>query len=111
MIIRNLLVGIFAVSIIAFLGCGKSSEPPPPPKTGFDPIKLKQAFQDSPTEIHTVVDQAVVKVRNREYVEAIGTLDSLTSDAKVTEDQKKAITTAIEQIKAKMAGAEPAATQ
>jgi hypothetical protein len=104
------LVNIFAAGVVGLSGCSKS-EPAPAPTGAFDPIKFKQSFQDSPAEVHAVVDQAAAKIRNHEYVEAIAALDSLTSDEKVTDQQKKAITNAIQQIKSKLESATPGAAQ
>jgi hypothetical protein len=104
------LVGIFVMSVIAFVGCSKP-ESPPVRVGGIDSTQLRQAFQDSPAETHRAVDQVLLKVRYHQYPEAIAGLDALTSDAAITEPQKKAITNTIEQVKNVMASPAPGTPQ
>jgi hypothetical protein len=107
----KLLAGILVSAAIVVSGCNRSNTPAPVPQGKWDPIKLGLAFEDSPVEVKTVVNQAVLAVRNTEYEKAIGALDTLLSDGHVTAAQKTAISNAIQQIKEKANAAAAAPAQ
>jgi len=102
------LGGILAAATLVLAGCHKPG-PAPVAHGKWDPIKLGEAFQDSPIEVHTVVDQAVLAVRRTDYGQAIAALEGLSSDERVTPAQKAALTNAVEQIKSKANAAAAAA--
>jgi hypothetical protein len=100
------LVGMLVASVITFVGCSKP-QTPPARVGGIDATQLRQAFQDSPVEVHRAVDQVLLKIRYHQYPEAIAGLEELTSGATVTDPQKTAISNTIEQVKTVLAAAAP----
>jgi hypothetical protein len=109
--ISKLLAGILVPAALIISGCNRSNTPAAVPQGKWDPIKLGLAFQGSPTEISTAVDQAVQAVRRTEYEKAIAALDSVQSDQRITAAQKTALNNAIQQIKDKANAAAAAPAQ
>ena len=82
-------------------GCGKSgdSAAPPPPVGMVDFGALQKAFPTPAPEVAACLEKLRFTTRYRQYDVAMGELDKLTQLPDLTEEQKKVVNGAIEQVK------------
>jgi hypothetical protein len=107
----NLLSGLVAATFIVSAGCSKGDKTPTAPVmngVSVDIPKLNAAFENSPQQIRTTVNQVGFNIRYGKYEEALMACDKLVNDPGVTDAQKKVVNEVIEEIK-KLANAAPAA--
>lgn len=103
---KTLAYLLFAVSLIAFVGCKKSEPTPSGAQIAgvtVDTPKLQQAFQGASPEIQSQVTQVSFGVRYGDYMKSLAALDKLANDPGVTEAQKKVVNEVLEQVKQVMA--------
>jgi hypothetical protein len=109
--ILNLMLGCLAAVCVVATGCGKSDKAPQAPDINgvtVDIPKFNQAFESASPEVKTTTTAVGFNIRYGKYEDALMALDKLSSDASLTEPQKKVVGELIEQVK-KLAGAAPAA--
>ena len=109
--ILNIMLGCLAAVCLMAAGCSKSEQAPQAPDINgvtVDIPKLNQAFESATPEVKASVTQVGFSIRYGKYEDALMALDKLSSDASLTEPQKKVVAEVIEQVK-KLAGAAPAA--
>ena len=89
-----ILTAILAVSVV-LLGCAK--------KSSVDTGKLESSFESAEPATKSKVDSAVSAIKSADYAEALASLQGLAKDAKLTPEQRQAITDVVGQLK-KMVG-------
>jgi hypothetical protein len=95
---------LLTVGVTALVGCGKSGDAKPgtvPPGT-VDIGSLQEAFPNPTPEVTASINKLRFSTRYRTFPQALAELDKLGKLPNLTEPQKKAVTTAIEQVKAAM---------
>lgn len=96
----NYLFVILMAALFALAGCGKSGNPQPPAAaTLMDISKLQQAFPSPTPEVQTSLDKFRLAMRYRQFDIALAELDKLANTAGITDEQKKAVTDKIDQVK------------
>jgi hypothetical protein len=93
------LLIVLTVGILALVGCGKGDSSPPPPAGLVDLGALQAAFPNPTPEVMTSIQKLRNSIRYRQYEVALMELDKLSQAPDLTEPQKKAVNTAIEQSK------------
>jgi len=76
------VAGILVVSLL--VGCAKKDE-------HVDTVKLEASFSTAEPTTKSKVDKVVASVKNQDWTGATASLKDLASDAKLTEEQKKAV--------------------
>jgi hypothetical protein len=106
------LIGVFAAGALALAGCGKSEKASTQqPSAAMDFTKFRQAFPTPTPEQNQAIAKVSQAIRYRLYPEVLLALDQLSSDASLTDAQKKAVSGFIEGIKQTMANAPTAPAQ
>ena len=97
----NYLLIILTAGVLALAGCGKSNEQPaPPPPAGMiDFGALQRAFPNPTPEVAASLQKLRFTARYRQFDAAMVELDKLAQLPNLTDEQKKAVNDAIEQIK------------
>jgi len=104
--------GIVAAGLLAFVGCGKSEKAgTQQPSAAMDFTKFRQAFPTPTPEQNQAIAKVSQAIRYRQYPEVFAALEQLSSDASLTDAQKKAVSGLIEGIKQTMANAPVAPAQ
>ena len=96
------LLVLLTVGVTALVGCGKSGDSKKgavPPGT-VDLGSLQEAFPNPTPEVTTSFNKLRFSTRYRQFPLALTELDKLAKLPNLTEPQKKAVATAIEQVKA-----------
>jgi len=114
----NLVLGlILAVGLAGVAGCGKKGPEMSPTQpmivdgVSVDLPKLQQTIDASGNaDAQSSVRNVLLGFRYRQYDKALMELEKLTTDANLTEDQKKLATQVFEQVK-QVAAKTPAPTQ
>jgi len=88
-IIQVILVTVIAATL-AVVGCSK--------KSSVDTAPLEQSFKSAEGATKTSADSAVASIKNADYSSAMAELQKLAKDAKLTPDQKQAVTDVLAQI-------------
>jgi len=110
------ILSLLSVILLGLAGCGKPAQVALPPTTvngaTIDMAKLTQALSSSTApEVKKNLSGFFANVRYTQYDQAAANLDKIAADPSLTEDQKKAVADAIEQVKqvtAAAAAAKPA---
>ena len=96
----NYLLIILTAGVLALAGCGKSSDSAPPPPVGMlDFGGLQKAFPTPTPEITASLEKIRFSTRYRQYDVAMVELDKIAQTPDLTEEQKKVVNAAIEQVK------------
>ena len=90
------IVGMLAAASV-MVGCGKKNE--------VDTSKLESNFQSADPSARGTADKAVGAIKAGNYSEAMTSLQKLSSQAKLTPEQKKAIQDVIAQVQQQMTDA------
>jgi hypothetical protein len=98
------LVAAVCIGIIAFTGCSKKGPPATPPPydvagVKVDFPKLTDAFRGAAPELEALVAEASSSVRYGLNAKALESLDKLAATPTLTDPQKQAVNTVIEQMK------------
>ena len=104
-----LVVALVAAPLF-LVGCSKSDKTPPPLQmegVQIDLPKFNEAFAEASIETKRNATEVGFNLRYQKYEQALMSLDKLSNDTSLTEPQKKAVATLIEQVK-KLASAAPA---
>lgn len=81
--------GILVVSLL--VGCAKKDEP-------VDTVKLEASFSTAEPSTKSKVDKIVASVKSQDWSGATASLKDLASDAKLTEEQKQAVKSTMDDI-------------
>ena len=68
-------------------------------KKGVDTAGLEKSFKGSEPATQSCVDKVVSSVKSQDYASATAELQKLAVQAKLTDDQKQAVNSVIEQVK------------
>jgi hypothetical protein len=103
---------LLVVGLVAFAGCKKSDQAVAP-DTLYNGVKvewprLQTEFANSDPELQKTASGAVRSIRYSLFPEALGALESLAANPKLTEAQKKLVADVTEQAKQALAKAPPA---
>jgi hypothetical protein len=99
------LFGLVCAATLAFSGCGKkggasaAAEPMDVAGVKVDFPKMKDAFQGAPPELNGLVNDAMSGVRYGLYDKTLMALDKLANTPTLTDPQKQAVNTVIEEMK------------
>jgi hypothetical protein len=105
--------GGFCLAFLMLLGaCGKSSEADKLPPVELEGVKvdtprLMAEFVDASPELQRLVNDAVTKVRYKQYLQAMMDLDQVLKSPSLNDKQKKLITQVLDQLKEVVAKAPP----
>jgi hypothetical protein len=107
----NGVSALLAVCLLAFAGC-KKAEQSVAPNTEFNGVKvdwpkLETEFGNGDQELQKAAYLAVRHIRYSQFPEAVGDLERLSGDPKLTEPQKKVVNDLLEQTKQALAKAPP----
>ncbi len=107
----NVAFVLLAVSLAALSGC-KKSEQSVAPNTEYNGVKvdwpkLETGFANSDPEVQKAASLAVRHIRYSLFPEALGVLEMLAANPKLTEAQKKLVADVAEQTKQALAKAPP----
>jgi hypothetical protein len=102
---------LLASCLVAFASC-KKSEQAVAPDNEFNGVKvdwpkLETGFANNDQELQKAADLAVRHIRYAQFPEALGDLERLSANPKLTEAQKKVVTDLAEQTKQALAKAPP----
>jgi len=108
------IASLLVVILVGLAGCGKPAKVALPPTTvngaSIDMAKFTQTLSSSTSpDVKKNVADFFANVRYTHYDQAAANLDKLAADPSLTEDQKKAVSDAIEQLKQVVAAAGAAA--
>ena len=81
------------IVIALLVGCAKKQE--------VDTVKLEASFSTAEPSTKSKVDKVVASVKSQDWAGASASLKDLASDAKLTEEQKKAVKDTMDDIAAK----------
>lgn len=101
----RIVCGSCALALTVMLGaCSKSSEAEKTPPMEIEGVKvdaprLSMEFAEAPPEVRTPVNNAVLNIRYRKYVDAMMELDKVLKEPSLNDKQKQLITQVIEQLK------------
>lgn len=98
------LTALIACGVLCLtaVGCKKSDQAGPTSNT-VDIQALQQAFTGAAPDISASIFKVVSAVRYSQYDQAIVELDKLSTNAQLTDPQKKVVTDTLEQVKKLMA--------
>src|SRR6266581_2662225 len=105
--------GGFCLAFLVWLGaCSKSSEADKLPPMEFEGVKVDTArlmaeFVDAPPQLQKPVNEAVTKVRYKQYLQAMMELDEVLKSPDLNDKQKKLIAQVMDQLKEVLAKAPP----
>jgi hypothetical protein len=107
--VHNVASALLAVCLVAFASC-KKSEQSVTPNTEFNGVKvewpkLETEFGSGDQEMQRAASLAVRHIRYSQLPDAVGDLERLSGDPKLTEPQKKVVTDLLEQVKQALAKA------
>ncbi len=107
------LLGIVVVSLLTFVGCGKSdtSGTSTSQVQALDATKFRPAFATASPEVQALVDKVMMSIQASLYPDALAALDKLANTPSLTEPQKAAVADLAGQLKKKMAALAPPPTQ
>ena len=97
--------GGFCLSLLVLLGaCSKSSEANKLPPMEIEGVKvdlprLSAEFVDAPPQLQTPVNDAVLKIRYKQYLQAMMGLDEVLKSPDLNEKRKKLIAQVLDQLK------------
>jgi hypothetical protein len=103
----------FCLGVLMLLGaCGKSSDADKLPPIELEGVKvdtprLMAEFVDAPPELQRLVNDAVTKVRYKQYLQAMMDLDQVLKNPGLNDKQKNLITQVLAQLKEVIAKAPP----
>jgi hypothetical protein len=102
---------LLAVCLLAFAGCKKSGQGVAP-NTEYSGVKvdwtkLDTEFAASDQELQAKAGMAKRHIRYSQFADALGDLEGLSADPKLTEPQKKVVADLVEQTKQVIAKAPP----
>jgi len=100
---------LLAVCLVAFASC-KKQEQSAAPNTEFNGVKvdwpkLETEFGNGDQELQKAASLAVRQIRYSQFPDAVGVLERLSGDPKLTEPQKKIVSDLLEQTKQALAKA------
>jgi gas vesicle protein len=96
------LLVVLVAGAIAFTGCKKS---------GVDTRPIEKSFSSAEPATKSSADKVVAEIKANNYAGAMAELSKLGTEAKLTDDQKKAVTDTLEQVKEKIKAAADQATK
>jgi len=107
--VHKVAYALLAVCLLAFSGCKKSDQSAAP-NTEFNGVKvdwpkLDTGFGSTDPELQKTVSLAIRHIRYSQFPDAVGDLERLSGDPKLTEPQKKVVTDLLEQAKQALAKA------
>ncbi len=91
--INWILTSLVAVTVFV-AGCSKSEQ-----STTVDPTPVEKSFASADPSVKATADKAVSEIKAQNYQGALTELQKLSANAKLTDDQKQAITDVIANIK------------
>jgi len=90
---------LLGILTLALLGCGKSSS------ASVDASPIENSFAGADDAVKAAATRAVDAIKSAEYNAAMAELLKLSADAKLTDQQKKAVFKVIDQLKTAAADA------
>jgi len=107
----NCVFALLAVCLVALVGCKKSDQSAAP-NTQYNGVKvdwpkLETEFASGDQELQADASLAIRHIRYSQFPEALGDLERLSANPKLTEAQKKVVTDLAEQTKQVIAKAPP----
>ncbi|MBN2508424.1 MAG: hypothetical protein JXQ71_17230 [Verrucomicrobia bacterium] len=87
------ILAALAATTLFFAGCGKTDQP-----AQIDTSALTQSFASAEATVKTAVENTVSAVKQGNYAGALQQLQKLGANAKLTDDQKKAVTDLIAKV-------------
>ena len=107
----NVISVLLAVCLVAFAGCKKSGQAAAPNNeyngVKIDWPKLETEFVTSDQDVQHTASLAVRYIRYLQFPEAVGHLEKLSANPKLTDAQKKLVSDVLEQAKQALAKAPP----
>jgi hypothetical protein len=94
-----LLTSVLAAMLV-LVGCSKSGTD----TVKVDPSPIEKSFASAETAMKAAADKAVEAIKKADYTAATAELQKLLGDAKLTPEQKKAVTDVMEQVKKAIVG-------
>jgi len=99
------ILTVFAACAMALTGCSKSGG-----TASVDPSPMEKSFATAEASLKSAADTAVTAIKKADYSGALSELQKLAGNAKLTDDQKKAVSDIIDQVKKAIADAAEKAT-
>jgi len=113
--LTGMFVAIVFIAVFGLAGCGKSQTGSPPadkPDTGavstataapasagpLDVARLRQVFASANPQLLIFLDETIAEIKARNYQIALGQMQRIGSDAKLTPEQKEAVQAAVLQL-------------
>ena len=103
--------GLIVAGLLAFAGCGKSSQSTTASGPQIDLAKFTQAFPTPTPDQQKNLFKVSQGIRYRRYPDALAGLEGLDGDASLTEPQKKAVADMVAGIQQAMTNTPPAPPQ
>ena len=107
----NIAFALLAVCLVAFASCKKSDQSVAPNTEYYgvkvDWPKLDTEFASSDQELQNAASLAVRHIRYSQFPDALGDLERLSANPKLTDAQKKVVSDLLEQTKQAVAKAPP----
>ena len=97
------LLSILLASLFLFSGCAKKSD--------VNTAKMEQSFASADPATKSESDKAVSAIKAGDYQGAVASLQTLASQAKLTDEQKNAVKDVVDQVQAKLKEAMKDATK
>lgn len=91
---------ILAAATLTLSGCGKSDDHSghSHPHATVDPAPIEKSFASAEPDVKSTADKAVAAIKGADYSAAAAELQKLATNAKLTDDQKKAVNNVIAQV-------------
>ncbi len=84
------ILALALVASLSLIGCGGSKK--------VDTAALEKSFSSAEATLKSSADKAVTAIKNTDYKGALAELQKLAANAKLTDDQKKAINDTVAQV-------------
>lgn len=97
---RCLTLLALATALLVFTGCGRSGSG----GASVDPAPIEKAFAPAEAALKDAANKAVEAIKKADYSSALAELQKLAGNVKLTDEQKSAINSVIEQVKKALAG-------
>ena len=99
------ILAVFTACAVVLTGCNKSGG-----TASVDPSPMEKSFATAEASLKSAADTAVTAIKKADYSGALAELQKLAGNAKLTDDQKKAVGDIIEQVKKALADTAEKAT-
>jgi len=102
--IQTWILASITASILVVAGCSKSGG-------SVDAAPVEKSFATAEAPVKSTADKAVAAIKGADYTTAVAELQKLAADAKLTPEQKKAVSDVLAQVQKAMADLGKKATE